>query len=85
MVFQPRIQASPNCTRDAWNHHQIRTAGHHTPIALYELSREQAINQGYWTGDPGDDVANVGDLYGVELEGPIPPVEVQDDATTFVN
>ncbi len=33
----------------------------------------------------GDDVANVGDLYGVEFEGPIPPVEVQDDATTFVN
>lgn len=52
---------------------------------MYELSHKQAINRGYWTGDPGDDVANVGDLYGVEFEGPIPPIEVQDDAATFVN
>ena len=37
------------------------------------------------TGDPGDDVANVGDLYGVEFEGPIPPIEVQDEVATFVN
>ena len=37
-----------------------------------------AMNKQYWTADPGDDVANVGDLYGVEFEGPISPVEVQD-------
>ncbi|KAJ4465551.1 hypothetical protein C8J55DRAFT_441015 [Lentinula edodes] len=56
VVFQPRIQASLRRTADAWNHHRMRTAGHKTPIALYELSREHAKTRGYWTGDPGDDL-----------------------------
>ena len=40
---------------------------------------------GYWTGDPGDDIQDVNDLYGVEGDvdgdGPIPPVE--DDHATW--
>ncbi|KAJ6463053.1 hypothetical protein C8R47DRAFT_1225319 [Mycena vitilis] len=38
LVFQPRIQASLNRTRDAWNHHKIRTAHNKTPLAIFELS-----------------------------------------------
>ncbi|KAJ7588911.1 hypothetical protein C8J56DRAFT_785153, partial [Mycena floridula] len=56
LVFQPCIQESLDQTREAWNHHQIRTAGYRTPVAIYELSRETAIRQGYWTGDSSDDV-----------------------------
>jgi hypothetical protein len=28
-------------------------------FAIYELSREAAIAPGYWTGDPGDDLATL--------------------------
>ncbi|PBK67943.1 hypothetical protein ARMSODRAFT_988814 [Armillaria solidipes] len=59
LVFHPRIQASLDRTRDAWNHHQLRTEHYKTPIAIYELSREKAIRRGYWTGDPGDSVDEV--------------------------
>ncbi|KAJ7761442.1 hypothetical protein B0H16DRAFT_1414953 [Mycena metata] len=75
LVFQPRIQASLDRTRDAWNHHKIRTAKNKTPVALYELSREAAIARGYWTGDPGDDIATVANdpLYAYDGEAPLPP------------
>lgn len=56
LIYQPRIQPSLDRSKDAWNLHQIRTAGNRSPIALYELSREKAIRRGYWTGDPGDDI-----------------------------
>ncbi|KAJ7596163.1 hypothetical protein C8J56DRAFT_754162, partial [Mycena floridula] len=70
LVFQPHIQASLDRTRDAWNHHRIRTAGNRTPLApMYELSRETAIRRGYWTGDPGDDVNIVHDDPHYGLEG----------------
>ncbi|KAJ3805786.1 hypothetical protein F5876DRAFT_51256 [Lentinula aff. lateritia] len=69
VVFHPRIQQSLRRTADAWNHHQIRTAGHKTPIALYELSREHAKTRGYWTGDPGDNVETASHpSYGLEDE-----------------
>ncbi|KAJ6479899.1 hypothetical protein C8R47DRAFT_983223 [Mycena vitilis] len=78
LVFQPRIQASLNRTRDAWNHHKIRTAHNKTPLAIFELSRETAIRRGYWTGDPGDDPGTAADpLYGYDGEGPLPPVSEQ--------
>lgn len=71
VVFQPRIQESLNKTADAWNHHKIRTEHHHSPIALFELSREEAITRGYWTGDPGDDISTAGRPdYGTENELP---------------
>ncbi|KAJ3926474.1 MAG: hypothetical protein NXY57DRAFT_905595 [Lentinula lateritia] len=56
VVFQPRIQESLSRTADAWNHHRLRTEGHKSPVAIYELSREYAKTRGYWTGDPGDDI-----------------------------
>ncbi|KAJ7844514.1 hypothetical protein B0H14DRAFT_2358574 [Mycena olivaceomarginata] len=59
LVYQPRIQASLDRTRDDWNHHKIRTERNKTPLALYEISREAAMKQGYWTGDPGDDLEDV--------------------------
>lgn len=69
IVFQPRIQDSLRRTADAWNHHQLRTEHHKTPLALYELSREHAKTRGYWTGDPGDDVQTAQHLsYGLEDE-----------------
>lgn len=78
LVFQPRIQASLDRTRDAWNHHKIRTARNKTPIAIFELSREQAIRRGYWTSDMGDDLDTVADpLYGYDGEAPQPPIAEQ--------
>ncbi|THU77321.1 hypothetical protein K435DRAFT_878011 [Dendrothele bispora CBS 962.96] len=69
VVFQPRIQTSLDHSSDAWNHHRIRTARSKTPVAIWELSREYAINRGYWTGDPGDDRATANHpLYGVDGE-----------------
>ncbi|KAF7353177.1 Ethylene-and jasmonate-responsive plant defensin [Mycena sanguinolenta] len=81
LVFQPRIQGSLDRTRDAWNHHKIRTAGHRTPIALYELSRETAIARGYWTGDMGGDLQTASDpLYGYDGEAPNPPAGSELDS-----
>lgn len=89
LVYQPRIQASLNRSKDAWNLHQIRTAGNKTPIAIYELSREKAINRGYWTGDPGDDLASASDpYYGVDGQGDPAVedvVEVDDNNQVEVN
>ncbi|KAF8160200.1 hypothetical protein K438DRAFT_1619522, partial [Mycena galopus ATCC 62051] len=81
LVFQPRIQASLDRTRDSWNLHKIRTARHRTPVAIYALSREKAIRLGYWTGDPGDSVDEAAQPgYGVDLNSSRPPLdEVADD------
>jgi hypothetical protein len=75
LVFQPRIQTSLDRTKESWNHHQIRTERNRSPVALFELSREEAIRLGYWTGDPGDAVDGVNEVYGVDGEGPVPPPE----------
>ncbi|KAF8182195.1 hypothetical protein K438DRAFT_1600950 [Mycena galopus ATCC 62051] len=95
LVFQPRIQASLNRTRDAWNHHKIRTAGNKTPIAIFELSRETAIRRGYctisfnsayWTGDNGNDLATATDpFYGYDGDAPQPPIAEQDDEPDSVS
>jgi hypothetical protein len=47
IVLQPRIQASLDETRTSWNLHKMRTANHKSPRAIYELSREKAVNRGY--------------------------------------
>ncbi|KAI0686056.1 hypothetical protein C8T65DRAFT_591476 [Cerioporus squamosus] len=77
LVFQKRIQLSLDRTRDAWNHHKIRTEHNRTPVALFELSREKALRRGYWTGDPGDPIADVHNdpSYGVDDRAPPPPSE----------
>lgn len=64
LTYQHRIQHSLDETVTSWNLHKLRTAGNKSPWAIYQLSREMAINQGYWTGDPGDDVNAVPDDYG---------------------
>ncbi|KAF7371393.1 Ethylene-and jasmonate-responsive plant defensin [Mycena sanguinolenta] len=75
-----QVHASLNRTRDAWNHHKIRTAGHRTPIAIFELSREMAIQRGYWTGDNGDDLQTAADsLYGYDGDAPHPPAADRQD------
>lgn len=74
LVYHRRIQDSLDRTRHGWNHHKIRTERNKTPVALYELSRETAIQRGYWTGDPGDSVEDASDpLYGVDGHAPPPP------------
>ena len=74
LVFRHRIQQSLDQTWDAWNHHKLQTEHNKTPIAICKLSRETAITQSYWTGDPGDDVAMALDpLYGFDGEAPMPP------------
>lgn len=76
IVFQPRIQKSLDETVISWNSHKIRTAGNKTPTAIYELSRQRAINRGYWSGDPGDDLATANDpLYGHDPTVPMPPTD----------
>jgi hypothetical protein len=81
IVYQPRIQASLDRTRHSWNLHKIRTAGNKTPVALYELSKEFAIQRGFWTGDPGDDMATASsEMYGHDPDAPVPPQdELRDD------
>ncbi|KAF7311732.1 Integrase catalytic domain-containing protein [Mycena indigotica] len=69
LVYQPRIQAALDRARDSWNHHKLRTEREKTPTAIFELSRQNAIRLGYWTGDPGDDIADVSPDYGVDGEG----------------
>ncbi|KAJ7877362.1 hypothetical protein B0H14DRAFT_2342344, partial [Mycena olivaceomarginata] len=81
IIFQPRIQASLDETLGSWNLHKLRTANNKSPRAIYELSREKAINRGYWTGDPGDDLATASDpSYGEDSNAPLPPLdELADD------
>ena len=74
LVYHNQIQKSLDRTRDAWNHHKLRTEHNKTPIAIFELSRETAITRGYWTGDPGDSVEVASDpSYGFDGEAPMPP------------
>ncbi|KAJ7053201.1 hypothetical protein C8F01DRAFT_996999 [Mycena amicta] len=72
LVFVNRIQESLDRSREAWNHHRVRTERNRTPIVLFELSREAAIRGGYWTGDAGDPLDEINELYGVDGEGPAP-------------
>ncbi|GAW01233.1 hypothetical protein LENED_002817 [Lentinula edodes] len=82
VVYRNRIQASLDRTLSAWNNHQLRTEHHKTPIAIYELSREKAINQGYWTGDPGDDVRTASHPFYGQEDGDLPPLdELANDPT----
>ncbi|KAF9546524.1 hypothetical protein CPC08DRAFT_649035 [Agrocybe pediades] len=75
LTYQHRIQISLDSTVASWNLHKVRTAGNKSPVALYQISREQAINRGYWTGDPGDDIRDVGDDYGRDLHESFPPAD----------
>lgn len=84
LVFRRRIQQSLDRTRDAWNLHGLRTERRKIPVAIYELSREKAINGGYWTGDgadPGDPIEVANDeFYGMDGEAPLPPAaELHED------
>ncbi|KAJ7580459.1 hypothetical protein C8J56DRAFT_1058097 [Mycena floridula] len=82
IIFQPRIQASLQHTISSWNLHRMRTEHYKTPISIYKLSREKAIIRGYWSGDPGDDIATASHVdYSRESENePMPPLdELQDD------
>jgi hypothetical protein len=76
VVYQPRIQASLERTIRAWNKHKICTEGNRTPEAIWELSRATAIERGYWTGDPGDDVTTATAAeYGVDPGAPAAPAD----------
>lgn len=74
LVFHDRIQESLNRTAHAWNHHRVRTEGNLSPVALFELSRERGLREGWWQYDPGDpvEIANNPE-YGVDGQGPTPP------------
>ena len=82
ITYHHRIQHSLDDTVASWNLHKVRTAGNKTSLALYQISREQAINKGYWTGDPGDDITNIGDSYGHDEQESFPPAdELEEDLT----
>ncbi|KAF6765342.1 hypothetical protein DFP72DRAFT_797978 [Ephemerocybe angulata] len=76
LVYQPRIQASLNETITSWNNHALRTERYKSPLAIYELSKETAINLGYWnSGGIGDDIREVDENYGVEGDEALPASE----------
>ncbi|KAK0477864.1 hypothetical protein IW261DRAFT_1551843 [Armillaria novae-zelandiae] len=86
--------ASLDRTCDAWNHHQLSTERYKTPIALYELSQEKAMQHGYWTGDPGDSVDEVrgNPYYGIDGDindnypfAPPEPTGKEDEAEVALN
>ena len=80
ITFQQRIQRSLDETVASWNLHKVCTAGNKTPLAIYQLSREHAINRGYWTGDPGDALDTVDSLYGEDGDAGFPPAnELTED------
>lgn len=83
LVFQPRIQASLDRTREAWNCHKVRTAKNKTPVAIWSISRAEAITHGYWTGDPGDPEDLAADpFYGCDSDAPFPQEdEMAEDPT----
>lgn len=66
LVYQPRVQKSLDETRTSWNNHGVRTARNKTPLAMYHLSKEYAINAGYWHSDAGDQQEGVDESYGQE-------------------
>ena len=67
LVYQGRIQKSLDETTTSWNNHALRTERYKTPLALYELSREMAINAGYWNSEEvGDSPEAVDEHYGEE-------------------
>ncbi|KAJ7429696.1 hypothetical protein B0H11DRAFT_1766652 [Mycena galericulata] len=84
IVFKPRIQHSLDETRASWNLHKIRTAGNKSPTVIYELSKTRAINRGYWTGDPGDDIQTASErTYGEDPAEQLPPAdELAGDPTS---
>jgi hypothetical protein len=75
LVYQPRIQASLDRCRDAWNLHQMTTEHHRSPWGMYQLSKAKAIREGYWHSDPGDDIPTARDPHYGDDDGPLPPEE----------
>ncbi|KAJ7586790.1 hypothetical protein C8J56DRAFT_787630, partial [Mycena floridula] len=74
IVFHPRIQASLDQTLTSWNLHKMSTEHSKTPESIYALSRTKAINRGYWSGDPGDDIETASCLnYGRDSENKLGP------------
>ncbi|KAJ7939148.1 hypothetical protein B0H13DRAFT_1573542, partial [Mycena leptocephala] len=74
IVFHPHIKKIPSRNPHALNLHKIRTTENKTPLAIHELRLEMAINRGYWTGDPGDDLATASHpSYGEDENAPLPP------------
>ena len=79
LVFHKRIQASLDRTRHAWNHHKVRTEQNRTPVAMWYFSRAEARHRGYWTENPGDNLHDVGPMYGVDDQARAPPPEEERD------
>ncbi|PPQ84526.1 hypothetical protein CVT25_007618 [Psilocybe cyanescens] len=76
LVYHHCIQHSFNETVVSWNLHKVCTAGNKSPLALYQINHEHAINQVYWTGDLGDDVEDVEEEgYGRDPEESSPPAD----------
>jgi hypothetical protein len=75
------IQAVLDWTVASWNLHKLRMAHNQLPLAIYKPSCEQAIQQGYWTGNPGDDIWTASAAeYGLDPDGLRPqPDECEAD------
>ena len=80
IIYQLLVQVSLDQSREAWNQHRVRTEGNKTPRALWELSREAAIHEGFWYGNPGNDIDLVADpLYRQEAQFVHEAAEEQGD------
>lgn len=82
LVYTRRIQAAIDRHREAWNKHRMRTEGNRTPLAIYELSKTQAMREGWWTGDAGDSIKTASQpLYG--FDGQAAPTAGVDDEPEY--
>ncbi|KXN92722.1 hypothetical protein AN958_07220 [Leucoagaricus sp. SymC.cos] len=78
LVFLLYIQKSLDSMKAFWNNHQLQTEHYLTPTALYKLSKQAAITQGYWNNNSGDDLRIVTDKYGCKEES-IDSAELADN------
>ena len=76
-VYLPRINEALLEFKQQWNHHGMRTTGHHTPLALWQTNMI----------DTTDSLLNF-EEYGVDNEGPTPQVRSDNEVVipdTLIN
>ncbi|KZS96525.1 hypothetical protein SISNIDRAFT_463993 [Sistotremastrum niveocremeum HHB9708] len=86
LAYEHRIRQALEDTKNAYNHHRIRTGGYQSPLRMFARSRARAMREGYWDVDPGDhvQVANP-QLYGLGDDDDIIPPAHQLDRVGEVN
>ncbi|XP_046853362.1 uncharacterized protein LOC124451202 [Xenia sp. Carnegie-2017] len=68
-VFKPRVSASLSEFREQWNHHGLRTAGHQTPMTLWQTNMIPVADE--------SPIVNF-EEYGLDSNGPVPDVDTDN-------